>query len=48
VQLAEQAFISEFARLVSHLTERLANGEDGERRVPLPHGLPASFCRGLV
>ncbi len=33
VRLAEQAFIAEFARLVSHLTERLANGEDGERRI---------------
>jgi len=33
VQLAEQAFVSEFARLVAHLTERLVNGEDGERRV---------------
>lgn len=33
VRLAEQAFVSEFARLVSHLTERLANGEYGERRI---------------
>ena len=33
VQLAEQAFVSEFARLVTHLTERLANGEGGERRI---------------
>jgi hypothetical protein len=33
VRLAEQAFVSEFARLVSHLTERLADGEDGERRI---------------
>jgi hypothetical protein len=33
VRLAEQAFASEFARLLSHLTERLAHGESGERRV---------------
>ncbi len=33
VQLAEQAFTSELARLVSHLTERLTAGPDGERRV---------------
>lgn len=33
VQLAEQAFLSEFARLVSHLTERLSGEEGGERRV---------------
>ncbi len=33
VQLAEQAFLGEFAKLVSHLTERLAAGPDGERRV---------------
>jgi hypothetical protein len=33
VQLAEQAFVSEFARLVSHLTERLGASENGERRV---------------
>src|SRR5207244_3982998 len=26
VQLAEQAFATEFARLLAHLTERLANG----------------------
>ena len=32
VQLAEQAFIAEFARLVSHLTERLST-TDGERKV---------------
>ena len=32
VQMAEQAFIGEFARLVSHLTERLA-GENGERKI---------------
>ena len=32
VELAEQAFASEFARLVSHLAERLSGG-DGERRV---------------
>ena len=33
VRLAEQAFASEFARLLSHLAERLAGGENGERRV---------------
>ena len=33
VRLAEQAFVSEFARLVAHLTDRLANGEGGERRI---------------
>jgi hypothetical protein len=33
IRLAEQAFTTEFARLLSHLTERLANGEDGHRRV---------------
>jgi hypothetical protein len=33
VRLAEQAFAAEFARLLSHLTERLGDGEDGTRRV---------------
>lgn len=33
VRLAEQAFASEFARLLSHLTERLGTSESGERRV---------------
>lgn len=33
VRLAEQAFAGEFAKLVSHLTERLADSKDGERRV---------------
>jgi len=33
VRLAEQAFTAEFARLVSHLTERLAAGPDGGRKV---------------
>jgi hypothetical protein len=33
VELAEQAFLGEFARLVSHLTERLSGGGDGERKV---------------
>ena len=33
VRLAEQAFQDEFARLVGHLTERLADGADGRRRV---------------
>lgn len=33
VQLAEQAFLSEFAKLVFHLADRLGNDEDGERRI---------------
>lgn len=33
VQLAEQAFVSEFARLVSHLAERLDSGSDGTKKV---------------
>ena len=33
VQLAEQAFIGELARLVSHLTERLTAGGDGGKKV---------------
>jgi len=33
VRLAEEAFLSEFARLVAHLTERLGAGADGERKV---------------
>jgi hypothetical protein len=33
VRLAEQAFATEFARLLSHLTERLNPTEDGQRRV---------------
>ncbi|MHB1425759.1 MAG: hypothetical protein ACYC3I_21535 [Gemmataceae bacterium] len=33
VELAEQAFVTEFARLVSHLTERLSSGADGEPKV---------------
>jgi hypothetical protein len=33
VQLAEQAFLEEFARLVAHLSERLTAGADGERKV---------------
>ena len=33
VRLAEQAFATEFARILSHLTERLTNSESGERRV---------------
>jgi hypothetical protein len=33
VTLAEQAFLAEFAKLVSHLTERLSNGEDGQRQI---------------
>jgi hypothetical protein len=32
VRLAEQAFVAEFAKLVSHLTERLS-GPEGERKV---------------
>lgn len=33
VQLAEQAFLGEFAKLVTHLTERLSSAHDGERKV---------------
>jgi hypothetical protein len=33
VRLAEQAFASEFSKLLSHLTERLKSGENGERRI---------------
>jgi len=33
VELAEQAFLTEFARLVSHLTERLSSGCDSERKI---------------
>jgi hypothetical protein len=33
VRLAEQAFATEFARLLAHLTSRLANGENGQRQV---------------
>src|SRR5262249_26998276 len=32
VRLAEQAFATEFARLLSHLTQRLANDENGRRQ----------------
>ncbi len=33
VRLAEQAFAAEFARLLSHLAGRLADGDNGDRRV---------------
>lgn len=34
VQMAEQAFLNEFARLISHLSERISGtGEDGERKI---------------
>jgi hypothetical protein len=33
VQLAEQAFLSELAKLVSHLTERLTDDSTGQRKV---------------
>lgn len=33
VKLAEEAFVAEFSKLVSHLTERLTNGVDGERKI---------------
>lgn len=33
VQLAEQAFINEFAKVVSHLTERLSAKDDGEKKI---------------
>lgn len=33
VRLAEQAFVGEFANMVSHLTERLSTNQDGERKI---------------
>ena len=33
VQLAEQAFIEELSRLVTHLTERLSGGDDGKPKI---------------
>jgi len=33
VQLAEQAFTEELAKLVSHLTERLSGGDDGKPKI---------------
>jgi hypothetical protein len=33
VRLAEQGFVAEFAKLVSHLTERLRDEVGGERRI---------------
>jgi hypothetical protein len=33
IELAEQAFIGEFAKLLSHLTERLSGGADSERKI---------------
>jgi len=33
VRMAEEAFVGEFGRLVSHLAERLTAGPDGERKV---------------
>src|SRR5439155_5916385 len=48
VRLAEQAFAAEFARLLSHLTARLASGADGERQVfrdSAVHNLSAFFGR---
>jgi len=33
VEMAETAFQEEFAKLVSHLSERIAGGADGERKV---------------
>lgn len=33
VQLAEQAFISEFAKVIEHLSERLSASQDGERKI---------------
>jgi hypothetical protein len=33
VQLAEQAFTSEFAKLISHLAERLNGSQDGQKKV---------------
>ena len=33
VQMAEQAFIAELSRLVSHLTERLSGRTDGQKKI---------------
>jgi len=33
VQLAEQAFVNEFAKLVAHLTERLSGGASSEKKI---------------
>jgi iron uptake system EfeUOB component EfeO/EfeM len=33
VQLAEQAFINEFGKLIEHLTERLSSDGTGERKI---------------
>jgi hypothetical protein len=33
VKLAEEAFIAELAKLVSHLTERLSGNDDGKQRI---------------
>ncbi len=33
VKLAEEAFVTEFGKLVSHLTERLTAGPDGDRKI---------------
>ena len=33
VRLAEQAFVSEFAKLIEHLTERLSDNGGGERKI---------------
>jgi hypothetical protein len=33
VRLAEEAFVAEFGKLVSHLTERLTAGIDGEKKI---------------
>jgi len=33
VELAEQAFLDEFAKVISHLTERLSGQEDGKPKV---------------
>lgn len=33
VQLAEQAFVEELSRLVTHLTERLSGGDDGKPKI---------------
>jgi hypothetical protein len=33
VQLTEQAFIGEFAKLIEHITERLSDNGDGERKI---------------
>src|SRR6202035_1199793 len=48
VRLAEQAFATEFARLLSHLTERLGDCQHGQRKIfrdSAVANLGEFFCR---